>query len=276
MLFKRRPVRKTVLRKKKATFKKLPVTAKALVREIKVISAREAQRELETKFVVAKQTATPFNSGINTGQLEMYSLIPALSAPTPAGTSAQDWERANNDITPMSCKTDWFISCANTQRSVNLKVDLYCLQSKQSRTFPSVLTEVGLLGPSFLKSGALGQVTNYTGAIVNSVLPVSIENFTLLKHFSFHLQKNVGIPQNDSTAGNAPNDTPSYKHVTFHYKCPKQFRYTPGVASILGDYPQGHAPFWVMGYSHVDGSATDLVNTDIVASWTTQMTFKDA
>lgn len=271
MLIKRRARKST-----KPTFKKLPVTAKALVKEIKVISAKEARKELETKFVVVRQTATPFNSGINTGSLETYSLIPAITSPA-AGTAAGSWQRANNDISPISCKTDWFISCANTQRSVNIKVDLYCLQSKQSRTFPSLLTELGVTGPQFLKSGDIGQVTNYSGAIVNSVLPVSIENFTLLKHMTCHLQKNVGIPQNDSTAGNAPNDTPSYHHFTFHYKVPKQFRYTPAVvATALGEYPQGHAPFWVLGYSHVDGSATDLVNTDIVASWTTQMVYKDA
>lgn len=252
-----------------------PRVSKALVTLVKKVAVQQTLRELETKFVTSVQTATPFNSAINTGNLEMYSLIPALFAPS-AGSAAGDWQRANNDITPISCKTDWFVSLANVNRSCNVKVDIYCLQSKQSRTFPSVLTEVGVTGPAFLKSGTSLQVTNYSGSIANSVLPVSLENFTLLKHFTFHLQKNVGIPQNDSTVGNAPNDSPSYKHLTFKYKCPKQFRYTPGVASVLGDYPQGHAPFWVMGYSHVDGSATDVVNTDIVGSWTTQMVFKDA
>ena len=242
---------------------------------IKQISAKEATRALETKFVTVKQTATPFNSGINTGNLEMYSLIPALP-PVTAGTASGDWQRANNDITPISCKTDWFIALANVSRSTNVKVDLYCLQSKQSRQFTAVLNEVGVTGPSFLKSGDANQVTNYTGSIANSVLPISLENYTLLKHFTCHLQKNVGIPQNDSTAGNAPNDSPSYRHFTYHYKTPKQLRYTPGATSPVADHPEGHAPFWVMGYSHVDGSANDVVNTDIVASWTTQMTFKDA
>jgi len=254
---------------------KAPKASKSMVSLIKHIAAKETLKELETKFVSVTST-NAFNAPINLGYQEMYSLIPAVGLP-PSGQAAPDHQRANNDITPISCRTHWTVALTPTARSMNIIAVLYCLQSKTVRNyknFPDIYPVSGG-GPRFLKSGNAFQLQGFDGLIASIDLPVNIENFTLLHKKTFHLCGNVGLPNDDTTAGNAPNvsQRSGMQRHTYTYKCPKQFRYTPTLTDV---YPDGHAPFWVMGYCHVDGTAVDNANQDITVTATTQMTFKDA
>jgi len=251
-----------------------PKGASTMVQLIKQVASRTALAEMETKFICEKQNAIAFNSQISTGTSEMYSLIPQLAAPA-TGVAAGDWQRMNNDVTPMSCRTDWTFSLnAESTRSVNILAVLYCLQSKSTRYFPDLIYEVGSAGPTILRSGTSAQVQQFNGYPSDIALPINTEEFTLLHKKVFHLQKNVGSANSDTTSGSTPNSAPSVFRHSYSVKCPKQYKYSPSGLSEV--YPQGHAPFWVLGYCHVDGSAPDVLNTDLVASWNTSMTFKDA
>jgi len=126
-------------------------------------------------------------------------------------------------------------------------------------------------GPTFLKSGNSDSPTIYNGNIGSEDLPVDNREFRLLKCFKFNLMANVGTPNGDTTAGNSPNTLPSFKNLSYTYKCKSQLKY-----SSLAQYPNGHAPFWVLGYSHTDGTVPDVANTDIIVSYVNQMTYKDA
>jgi len=266
------PALPPAMKKARAAARKASKTG--IVKLIKDVASRTALAEMETKFVVQTTNGLAFNSQISTGTSEIYSLIPQLAAPA-AGVAAGDWQRTNNEITPMSCRTDWTFSLSTeSTRTVNILAVLYCLQSKSTRYFPDLIYEIGSSGPLILKSGSSAQVQQFNGYPSDISLPINSDEFTLLHKKVFHLQKNVGGQNSDTTAGNAPNSGPSVFRDSYSVKVPKTYKYSPSGLSEV--YPQGHAPFWVLGYCHVDGSAPDVANTDLMVSWNTHMSFKDS
>lgn len=60
-----------------------------LVKMIKAVSRKESLKLQETKFVQSSTGGQQFNSAINTGFNEMYSLIPPLTQETGAPTNFQ-------------------------------------------------------------------------------------------------------------------------------------------------------------------------------------------
>lgn len=152
---------------------------------------------------------------------------------------------------------------------MNIRCVLYCLQDKRTRYFPALSSTIS--GPDMLKSGTSQLPTFYNGNIGAEDLPVNLKEYSLLKCFKFNLISNVGQPNGDTTAGNSPNTLPSYKNLSYTYPLKSQLKY-----SESNTYPNGHAPFWVLGYAHTDGTVPDVLNQDLFVSWVTQMTFKDA
>jgi len=237
-----------------------------LVQTIKNVAKRTALGLLETKFVTQRENAVTFNSIIDTGGAEMYSLIPKCAQGV--GT----WERVEDSVQPLSIRTNWHIALGPNVRSSNIRCVLYCLQHKSLKYFPDLQAGYAT-GPNILKTGTVGLTSEYGGRIVDENLPINNDEFTLLKKFTFNLIANVGVPNGDTTAGNSPNAIPSFKNLSYSYKLKSQLKYTPGGGTTL---PNGHAPFWVFGYSHTDGTAPDILNRDVLVSYITQMTYKDA
>lgn len=262
----------------KGTGKKLVVSKKpkaqqrmTLAKQIKKISRQQALGVMETKFVCERNQGS-FNSGISTGFSEMYSLIPKVAE------GLENWQRENDDLTPTNIRTNWHIALTTANRSMNIRCVLYCLQSKSIKHFPDLSVISSL---KFLKtgngSGAPPGIQEYNGFIGDEDLPVNKEEYTLLKCFKFNLMSNVGQPNGDLTTGNSPNTLPSFKNLSYTYPCKRQLRYSPDGPGAGGSvYPNGHAPFWVLGYSHTDGTAADVGYADVSVTSVTQMTYKDA
>lgn len=244
---------------------------KVLVPLINKLAKRQALRQMETKFVTERNDQS-FNSAIDTGFSEMYSLIPKVSE------GLENWQRENDDLTPVNIRTNWHIALSTANRSMNIRVVLYCLQHKSIKHFPDLSPIVSL---KHLKtgngSGTPPGIQEYNGRIGDEDLPINKEEYTLLKCFKFNLMANVGTPNGDTTDGNSPNTIPSYKNLSFTYPCKRQLRYSPdGPGAGSAVYPNGHAPFWVLGYSHTDGTPADTLFQDVRVAWVTQMTYKDA
>jgi len=234
---------------------------------IKAVVNRTLNSKLETKFVSADNLSNiNFNSGISSSSVEFYSLIPSITR----GTGS--WQMMDNSITPLTIKTTWHIGLSALARTQNLVVDLYLLQNKNVKTYPS------LAGTSvaFLKQGQSGEVQNYNGYIQDGNQPINTALFTLLKHYRVHLASNVGLSNADTTSGNAPNigGSMSYRRITYIYKHKSPLKYTPGGSGPL--YPNNTAPFWCLGYSKVDGSTPDSANQNITVTTNCQMFYKDA
>ena len=238
---------------------------------IKSIAKGQALSLLETKFVCDRNDAN-FNSKISTGFTEMYSLIPKVAE------GLENWQRENDDLQPTNIRTNWHIALGTANRSMNIRVVLYCLQHKSIKHYPDLAAVTSL---KFLKtgngSGTPPGIQEFNGFIGDEDLPINKEEYTLLKKFTFNLMSNVGAPNGDTTDGNSPNTLPSYKNLSYTYPCKRQLRYTPdGPGAGAAVYPNGHAPFWVLGYSHTDGTPADTLFQDVRVTSITQMTYKDA
>jgi len=236
------------------------------VKLIREVATKAANAGLETKYVTAEINSLGFNSAI-TGPAEQYSLIPACQQGT------DTYQRVGLDLTPMRIKNSWVVSLSPVSRSLNLIVDLFCLQSKSNRYFPD---QVGSGAPQFLRTGtsAGNGIQLYRGLNTDSFKKINQEEYLLLKHFRFPLVGNVGLPNGDTTVGNSPNvSMQSMKTIEFIVDHPKQLRYTPGTNTV---YPNGHAPFWVLGYSKADGTPPDVANQSVTVSHLCEMIYKDA
>ena len=245
----------------------------ALVKTIKSVARTTALGLLETKYVTQRDNGVSFNSAIDGGYNEMYTLIPKCSQ----GAVNSTWQRLEDSIQPLTIRTNWHIALGPVPRSSNIRCVLYCLQQKTIKYFPDLQAKYPLTGPDMLKTGSPALTQVYSGRIVDENLLVNNKEFTLLKKFTFNLIANVGVPNGDTTAGNSPNAVPSFKNLSYTYKCKGNLKYTPTLAGTAStEFPNGHAPFWVFGYSHTDGTSPDVLNRDVLISYMTSMTYKDA
>lgn len=262
---------KRAYKKRRAPRRRRGMARKPLVKLMKTVAVKVQNAGLETKYVTSAFNNITFNSGITGGVAECYSLIPPIT--TGPGT----WQKVGNDITPIRVKNTFICSLTGeAARSMNIIVDVFCLIMKPVRYIPSLGAALTLAGGlRFLRSGNSGQTALYNGYNTDGLQQINKEQYTLLKHFRFQLVNNVGYPNGDTTSNNAPNVAgQSMKQFSYIVDTPKQYRYDPQVT--LSDYPQGHAPFWVAGYSHADGTAPDVLNRDLNISFFQEMIYKDA
>lgn len=225
--------------------------------------------QLEKKFVSSSQFAQGFNSGISVLG-DMKALVPQIS------TGTGSWQRLDQRITPLRLTTTWHFAFSDTiTRSMNILVTLYCFHKKNIKYVPDMAQDVTTNGIQLLASGNTGVVQPFNGYITESDLPINKDSYTLIKKYTFQLTNNVGVPNGDTTAGNAPNVSleASHKKISLTIPTPKQLSYKPSSTVV---YPDGFAPFWAVGYAHVGGSAPDAFNTDLLVSWNTMMTYTDA
>ena len=256
---------------RKSKTKKVKVSKSALAPMVKKIARSQALQLLETKYVTQRDNGVSFNSAIDGGYNEMYTLIPKCSQGV--GT----WQRVEDSIQPLSIRTNWHIALGPVARSTNIRCVLYCLQHKSIKYFPDLQAGYPLTGPDMLKTGSSALTQVYSGRVVDENLLINNDEFTLLKKFTFNLIANVGVPNGDTTAGNSPNTIPSFKNLSYTYKCKRNLKYTPTLAGTAStEFPNGHAPFWVFGYSHTDGTSPDVLNRDVLVSYINTMTYKDA
>lgn len=262
-----RPGSASTRRKAKAYAEQMAGKSKSTALAIKV--KRIVSGTLEKKFVSFAANSTNFNSGISViGDLK--ALVPQIGA----GTGS--WQRLDQRITPIRLTTTWHFAFAdNINRSMNILVTLYCFHKKNIKYVPDMLLDVTNNGIQLLASGNSGIVQPFNGYVTEGDLPFNRDSYTLIKKYQFQLCNNVGYPNGDTTAGNAPNvsNVASHKKISLTVKTPKQLCYKPTTGVV---YPDGFAPFWAVGYAHVGGAAPDAINTDLNVSWNTQMTYTDA
>lgn len=260
---RRAPRRRVARRPRRA-----PMRRKPLVKLMKAVATKVSNAGLETKYVQNSINNIQFNSAITSGT-ECYSCYPLL------GPGTGTYQRIGIDVTPIQVKNSWVISLNSVSRTNNLMVDLWVMIDKNNRYYPQVVSSGS---PQFLRTGnssGTGNVQNFNGYNTDCFKMINKERYTLLKHYRFQLTNNVGLPNGDTNVGNAPNVAgQTVKTIQYTVDTPKQLRYKPEGTSP--DYPNGHAPFWVLGYSKVDGTAPDEGYQSVTVSHITQMIYKDA
>jgi len=249
---------------KKATVARMPVVS-ALVNKI-------VNRKLETKYATDRRNAITFNSGISAWS-EAYPILP----PVPEeGTTPQSFARVNDQISPLNLKLDLNVAINAVARSVAVRVDVFVLTYKLNKYWPNVSALSGT--PQLYRTGTTGaQTQGYDGVMSSTFLRMNLNSFSVIRHKSFLLGGNVGLPNGDTTNGNAPNmSLPGMsRKLSMVIPCPKTLKYDESSASSV-TYPNNFAPFLFIGYSKVDGTGPDVSFASVVASWTNSLTYKDA
>jgi len=269
--YKRKPAR--MVRRKKSTYTGPaavgPSSYTSPTQAVTQLVRRIVSGTLEKKFVSNATQAANFNSSIAVIG-DMKALVPQVTS----GTGS--WQRLDQRITPIRLNTTWHFSFSDTiNRSMNILVSLYCFHKKNVKYVPDMAQDVTTNGIQLLAAGNSGIVQPFNGYVTETDLPLNKDSYVLIKKYTFQLTNNVGLPNGDTTAGNAPNVglAASHKKISLTIPTPKQLTYKPTTGIV---YPDGFAPFWAVGYAHVGGAGPDAFNTDLNVSWNTTMTYTDA
>lgn len=197
-------------------------------------------------------------------------LPPVVTATLPNQTYA----RVGNQITPLSLKTTLFVGLSAVNRSLAIRVDVYILTRKDLKYWPDILGDTDTV--DLFQAGNSTSTVGYNGYANTTALRYNLNKYSILKHKQFVLTGNVGLPNGDTTTGNAPNvSVPGcQKKIVLNIPCPKTLKFDESGAVV--SYPNNFAPFMVIGYSKVEGAAPDNSYQSVQAQWTTALTFKDA
>lgn len=255
-----------MLKKRKSTNPKVP-RQKPIVALIKKV----LNRELETKFTANVVQPIGFNSVIGTFSTESYTMLPPVVTAT---LPNQTYARVGNQITPLSLKTTLFVGLSAVNRSLAIRVDVYILTRKDLKYWPDILGDTDTV--DLFQAGNSTSTVGYNGYANTTALRYNLNKYSILKHKQFVLTGNVGLPNGDTTTGNAPNvSVPGcQKKIVLNIPCPKTLKFDESGAVV--SYPNNFAPFMVIGYSKVEGAAPDNSYQSVQAQWTTALTFKDA
>ena len=253
---------------KRKTYGSKPRTRKAAtVKLIKDVMAKE----IETKFVQQAISNTACNSEITNS--DVVACLPRLVQDQGEGNA---YERLATKITPKSLKINCHVSITpGVTRSTAVIVHYFVLTAKQFKSYSTLPSNVNML--RLLRTGDNVQYTGFNGYVNNAFLPVNTTDFTVLKRGSFKLQKNTGIAQDDTTAGNQPLAGQYCHSWTVNIPTPAKLIYEQDNNSPrVVYYPNNFAPFLVVGYTHQDGSSPDTLNQDITLRHVAQMWYDDA
>lgn len=260
---KNRSAPKRVTRRKS----RMPPSAPAITKLVN----RVINRKMETKFVANVVQPVGFNSTITSFITEAYPLLPPVVSAT---VPNQTYARFGAQINPISLKSTVFVGLSAVNRSLAIRVDVYILTRKDLKYWPDIAADAGAV--DLFQAPNTAATVGYNGYMNTTALRYNLNKFAVLKHKSFVLGGNVGIPNGDTTSGNAPNmSVPGcQKKLVFNLKVPKTLKYDEDGGSYV--FPNNYAPFMVIGYSKVEGAAPDTTYQSVQAQWTNALTFKDA
>lgn len=252
--------KKRVTKTKKGKVAKLSAPVRKAVTSI-------VKGQAETKYCFDALGPTSFNSAIaNTS--EWYNCLPdvAMGGQDSAGNAA--YLRVGTKIEPTSLKLNWSIAYNSVQRSCDNYVVLYVFRMKGYKTYDTMKNSN--LSQVFLDQ-AQGGYTGFNGYTQQIMTPLNRTEFILVAKKVIHLQKGVGLLNNDITEGYSGNGNKTCQQVSITVKPPKLV-YAEGGTIVQ---PNNYGLCWALGYAHTDGSLPDNAYQDINVVQTAQLYFKD-
>ena len=243
-------------------------TEKAIVSLMKKVADKEIAKTLELKYVAVSSgyTNVTFNSAISS----FGEAYPALPQCIPG--AATSWSRLGNSITPTKCQLKINLALTSVNRTIAIKAHIFVLSLKKFSNLTNTLSSGG--APLLFNNGA-GSTVVYDGYPATALYKKNFEQFTFHHHKSHVFLQNAGLPNGDTTSGSSPNVTVPAAQVTYTFNIPlpnKLFYDELGSVS----YPNNAAPFFMIGYEKLDGTAPDSTNQNISVSWVNDMWFYDA
>ena len=246
----------------------------AVPANLKRYIAKAIKKSVEKKSVSLDTGLVNFNSVVNSGG-DMINLMP----PVPQGLG--DGDRIGDQLQGDSVELNGHIQATlgltrfTGSGECRLAVRVFVLQAALSGNVSVLTTMNGNTGDLFnnlLKKG--DQCGPFAGDVQSLYLPVNQAVYKVYYdkvHFiTVPWQRNaatIGVQQvNDSV-----DLAKSFKMIKIKIPCKKMMQYQNSGSNV----PVNFAPFMYIGYSHVDGTAADVVDTKIQAQFVSTFNYTD-
>lgn len=265
--------------KNKSKKVRTPKLSKTQEKAVKAIVQKENQKDIEDKlaYYSSGDSLTLFNSGVS-AQADILQVIPNVSQ------TLADNGRIGDQLTTkyinikgfvkLSLKTQ-AVSFANDPKISNVLVRLMVVSNKQANNWVLAQNQWSQVANGLLKKG--GTTVGYTGVLSDNFADINRDLFTVHHDEQFYLTQDYAfLPTTTGTNSTIAIDARnSVKFFNIRLKVKNRvFKYDSNVGG--GISPTNYGAFMVLGYSYLDGSSPDVVNTQIAMQYISTMMYEDA
>lgn len=262
--YRRKPRAKIVRRRQAASTKPSRTFTKKVMKVIHKVQ--------ETKCVTALQSSVQFNSGINAAG-DMLALIPSMSQGT--GNNTRVGDHCSAQYIDLRGYLALNLTYQN-QAASRVAVRVMVVQPKVFTNLDAVTTYYAQWMPKLLNQG--GTAIAFTGLVTDLYTPLNTDIVTKLYDKVFYMS----VPAILNYAGTTDVDNyitsdnrASIKFFRHRFKLRnKILKYDANVSSNVN--PVNYGPVVLVGYAHLDGSAPDVANTQVLYSHVSTLYYEDA
>lgn len=260
-MYRRRPYARRPRKYAKKGYKGKKLS-KPLRRAMTQVAKKVISRRAEDKVCGAPvETAVLHNSAIGSADCE-----PVIMQ-IPQGTDSN--HRLGDRITPKSLRVKGVLAinpeATHPTQNDDIYVRVVILQQKDIRSGSAILS--GAVDANELLRagyGGTGDTIQFTGTTTNLCMPINRNLFRVYMDKQFKLSTWL-----DGGTNGAISREWSYTFTKKHL--PASLTFDEG----NGDWPNNFAPFVAVGYSYADGTSPDLVETRVVSTVWSQISFED-
>lgn len=248
-----------------------PVVAQVVKKEMQA----QINKNMETKYAYTNtgDTLVKFNSGI-TSTGDYMRIVPNI------GQGDGDNQRDGDQIRALSLKIRGYVkldinNTAPMSTNSAVVVRLMVLSQKNKSNFTDLqLSSSGLA--TLLKKG--GTTVGFTGLLSDLYAPINTDVFTKHHDELIYLYQDAIISPNGAATPGIQYITSNIKNtvkfININVPCKnKVLKYDEDIAGTLE--PTNFAPFLVLGYSYLDGTIPDVINSKVGLCYDSIMTFKE-
>lgn len=241
-----------------------------LVRKIKQVVS--SLNETKQAYYNSGNTLTLFNSGIDAvGDLQQ--IVPNIANGT------EDNQRIGQQIRSKSLNIKGYIKLNvndvnDSTRLPSVIARMMVVSMKTAPNFSEAQAQAPKIG-SLLKKG--GTTVPFSGLLSDINAPINTDVFTVHADKKFYLNQSyvnsTGVsPPSTIIAQDIRN---TVKFFNINVKCKNRvLKYDEDVSSDL--LPTNFAPFILLGYSYLDGSAADTLSTNLGLQYISTLNYEDA
>lgn len=259
----------------KKTVKKAIKAASNKIFKKKVLSVIHAQTEDKVAYTGTGDALVYFNSGI-TSSGDIMKIVPNIT------NNASDSGRIGDELRAKSLHVKGALIMAqnlsqNTTSPIRIAVRLMVVQPKRYNSFADIQANYSTWNSALLKKG--GTQSNFTGTLSDLWAPINEDEITKYYDKVYYMDQPYLFSQNFTGAStSSPSEFTVHNTVkmfNIKIRCRnKKLQYDP--ASDSAALPTNWNPVLILGYTHLDGSSADLVNTQVALTYDSMFYFEDA
>lgn len=264
---------KNIAQKRKT--KRGPGKGNKLIKMVKKVI--HDQVENKQAFHSTGDSLVKFNSVVDSAG-DILQIVPSISQGFTENTRTGDQIRSQKFSVKGFVKLDTNVSGTGTSQNFKysqVMVRLMVLSMKQRSSYADVTGASASLSTLLRKGGV---TTGFNGYLRDIYAPINTDVFTVHYDSKFMLSQDAIIsPNNTTTPGVSWVTSDISKAIKFFkidLKCKNRLlKYDPVVGSST--YPTNYAPFLCLGYSYLDGSGPDILDTKVGLQYDAVLEYED-